>query len=151
MMPAKGRFAKISINEKGLPPGMWVVQKFDKWTGDVESKDAKERVLMNKPKTVEAEFKEDNTPGIINTLILGGVAVVGVLVYRTTHKTDVFGNGKNNKKVGRNNKSRSFDQFFNTNKDTINDEEEDTPLIAPKKNIIETLLSLIKKTGRGNT
>ena len=81
-----GRLVPISIDTRSTPPGMWSVSIFDRWTGDIESDSENERVMMNQPKTVIAEFRQDNTPGIVNSIILTAVAGVGGVVYLKTQK-----------------------------------------------------------------
>ena len=81
-----GRMVPISVDQKSAPPGMWSSKVFDRWTGDIESTDINDRVIINEPKTVIAEWRTDNTPGIINGAILAGVAGMAVVVYTKTQK-----------------------------------------------------------------
>jgi hypothetical protein len=80
-----GRMVPISVDTLSTPPGMWSVKAFDKWTGDIDSTSMNERVLMNKPKTVIAEFKQDSSPGIVNAIILAAAGGIGIIVYTKTH------------------------------------------------------------------
>ena len=90
---------------------MWSANTFQGWSGDVESINLKERVIMNEPKSVVAEWRVDNTPGIVNSFILGGIAVIGLVIYKKTHKAPTFGNAKNGLNS---NGTKPFDVFFNT-------------------------------------
>ena len=133
-----GRMAQISIKSPTIPPGLWSAQVFDKWTGDLESDTIKDRVVMNKPKIIVAEWREDSSPGIINALILGGVVVVGVVIYQKTNKMSFLKNGIKEF----NKEQKPFDVFFNTRKQTP--KYDTTPSFVQKKNkagsIIDWLL-----------
>jgi len=107
-----GKLAQISVKPDSIPPGMWSKSSFVKWSGDIDSDSTKARVVMTEPKTVIAEFKEDSTPGIINSVILVGVAAVGAVIYKKTHKAPTF--GTNGKTETKNKKQNGFDLFFNT-------------------------------------
>ena len=90
-----GRMVPISITAPSTPPGMWSTYKFDGWTGDIESTDMKERIIINAPKIVIAEWREDNTPGIINGIILAGVGGFAAVVLIKTQKNNLLrNNGK---------------------------------------------------------
>ena len=106
-----GRLAQISVKKPSVPPGMWSTVVFDEWTGDLESKDPNDRVVMNKPKVIIAQWREDNSPGFVNALILGGVAAVGVVIYTKTNKMAFL--HKDKKKTA---DQKPFDQFFNLRK-----------------------------------
>ena len=126
-----GRLATVSLKESSTPPGMWTSNKFDKWTGDIDSETSKARVIMNGPKTVIAEFKEDNTPGIINSVILIGVAAVGAVIYKKTHKAPSF--GTNEKKEINGNKPKAFESFFNTRTNSITTQGTSNVISKPSK------------------
>jgi len=115
----------------GAPPGMWSVKTFDKWTGDVEGSQTSDRIIMSGPRTVIAEWKLDNTPGIINGGILAGIAGIGALVYIKTHKKANL-----EAKISKL-KPESFEKFF-----SLRSSKEPTPSFykKPKKNIIDWLL-----------
>ena len=81
-----GRLVPISVDTRSTPPGMWSVHTFDRWTGDIESDSENERVIMNNPKTIIAEFRQDNTPGIINSIILTSVIGIGGFAYMKIQK-----------------------------------------------------------------
>lgn len=81
-----GRVVPISVDTRSTPPGMWSISIFDRWTGDISSSDINERVVMNEPKTIIAEYKQDNTPGIMNSFILAAIGGIGLFVYTKTQK-----------------------------------------------------------------
>ena len=72
-----GKLARISIQTTSIPEGFWSSNNFDRWIGDYEGDSAYATVIVNKPKTVIAEWKQDSTPGIYNSLILAGLAAAG--------------------------------------------------------------------------
>ena len=132
-----GRMAQISAETPSIPAGMWSTQVFDKWVGDIDSTSMKDRVLMNKPKNVIAEWRVDNTPGIINSIILGGIVGVGILIYAKTR------NGKLSSSNGKNNPStlqRPFESFFNLRSRSVNPQQKTSPIIA-KENRLKSILS----------
>ena len=105
-----GRLVPISIEQRSVPAGMWSSKTFDKWIGDVEGEEINQRILMNGPKVAIAEWRSDDSPGIINGIILAGVAGIAGVVYAKTRKSKVFENGKI--KNGLNGATKSFDKFF---------------------------------------
>jgi len=124
-----GRMVPISVTAPSTPPGMWSTYKFDGWTGDIVSADMKGRVIVNEPKIVMAEWKEDNTPGIINGIILAGVGSFAVVVLIKTQKNNLL--HKNNKKEV-NGKAESFEKYFILRKRTP-DSKEQIPSFMEKK------------------
>jgi len=124
-----GRMVPISVVEQTTPPGLWTAQKFDRWVGDIDSEDMKERVIMNKPKTVIAEWKIDNTPGIINSIILAGVVGIAVVVYTKTRKSNLMNLGKKNSQNGNEN---SFEKFFST-RNSPSESASNTPTFLAKQ------------------
>ncbi len=126
-----GRMVPVSVDQKSAPPGMWSSKVFDRWTGDIESTDINERVIINEPKTVIAEWRTDNTPGIINGAILAGVAGMAVLVYTKTQKNKT----KSAKTIMEN---LPFEKFLSLR----NKKPENTPSFynKPKRNILDWLL-----------
>ena len=127
-----GRMVPISVDQRSTPPGMWSVKVFDRWTGDVDSTNLNERVIVNQPKTVIAEWKTDNSPGIINGVILAGIAGIAALVYTKTQKNK----GNSKKYLGM--EKLSFDKFLSMRSKP----QENTPSFynKPKKNILDWLL-----------
>lgn len=105
-----GRLVPISIEQKSIPVGMWSSKTFDKWTGDVEGTEINQRVMMSGPKVAIAEWKTDDSSGIMNGIILAGVAGIAGVVYVKTRKSKLFENGKI--KNGINGAAQSFDKFF---------------------------------------
>ena len=126
-----GRMVPVSVDQKSAPAGMWSSKVFDRWTGDIESTDINERVIINEPKTVIAEWRTDNTPGIINGLILAGVAGMAVLVYTKTQKNKT----KSAKTIMEN---LPFEKFLSLR----NKKPENTPSFynKPKRHILDWLL-----------
>ena len=127
-----GRMVPFSIDTSSIPPGMWSASVFDQWTGDVESTQTSDRVIMMEPKSVIAVWKTDNTPGIINGAILAGVAAFAVVIYTKTHKKANL-----NSKIPELGKA-SFEKFFSLR----NSQQDTSPSFykKPKKNILDWLL-----------
>jgi len=110
---------------------MWSTQVFDKWTGDHDDNSMKSRVLMNMPKNVIAEWKEDSTPGIINSIVLGGVAVVGFVIYtKSRGGTLSLHNGKNKSSKLQ---EKPFENFFNTRSRSFESSEKTDSIISNVK------------------
>jgi len=108
-----GSYVPIKAMVPSTPAGMWTTLTFEKWTGDIDSSKERDRVLINRPKTVIAEWEEDNTPGIINSIVLGGIAAGGMLLFlKTRNGKSPFSNKKNNYNI--NNKEGAFEKFFKT-------------------------------------
>ena len=68
---------------------------------------------MNSPKTIVAEWKEDKTPGIINSLIMAGLAGFGIFVYSKTH-TKISAGRKHVRELI--DEAKPFEKFFNLRK-----------------------------------
>jgi len=127
-----GRMVPISVTSPTTPPGMWSTYKFDSWTGDIEGTSMNERVIMSEPRTVIAEWREDNTPGIINALILAGVGSFAAVVLIKTRKNSLL---NNNGKKEIKDKAQAFEKFFSFRKNG-----------APSK---ELTPSFMEKKGKG--
>jgi len=127
-----GRMVAFSIDKSSTPPSMWSANVFDEWTGDVESKQTSDRVIMTEPKSVIAVWKTDNSPGIINGILLAGIAGVAVVIYTKTHKKANL-----NSKIPELGKA-SFEKFFSLR----NSKQDTSPSFykKPKKNILDWLL-----------
>jgi len=127
-----GRMVPLSVDQRSTPPGMWSSKTFDKWSGDLESTDMNERIIMTEPKTVIAEWKTDNTPGIINGAILAGVGGMAALIYTKTQKNKT----KSIKTLSMEN--LPFEKFLSLRKKS----PENTPSFynKPKRNILNWLL-----------
>jgi len=123
-----GRLVPISVASDSTPPGMWSMNKFDRWVGDIDSTKVKERVIMNGPKTVIAEWREDNTPGIINSIILGGIVVVSVVVFTKTRKNQLYASLKKKSNIE---EIKPFEKFFSTRKHPK--DSDSTPSFIQKK------------------
>ena len=128
-----GKMVQISAETPSIPAGMWSTQVFDKWTGDHDDNSMKSRVLMNMPKNVIAEWKEDSTPGIINSIVLAAVGGATVLIYRKTQ------NGKssslNDKKYQKLQEQGNFDKFFTTRSRTFDSSQQSSPIISKPSGI----------------
>jgi len=105
-----GRIAPISVKVPSTPPGMWSFQQFDRWSGDHESELISDRVIMNEPKSIVAEWKESYGPGLVNTLIMLGVAGGGMFIYTKTRNKFSNKNGSKSSK-----ENVSVEKFFNLN------------------------------------
>jgi len=84
---------------------------------------------MNKPKTVIAEWKQDSTPGIFNSLIIGGLAIVGIVIYSKTHNRITI--RKNVKELI--DDSKPFEKFFSLRKRKSGSDQHPSFYNKPKK------------------
>ncbi len=135
-----GRLVTIKVKEPVSPSGFWTSNIFDKWTGDHEDDSTRARVLMNNPKTVIAEWKEDQTPGIINSIVLAGVAAVGIVIFTKTRNGKFFINGKKNHSKP---EPKPFDNLFNTSGQGFNMSQKSSSLVSKQsklKSILDWLL-----------
>jgi len=141
-----GRLAPIKVKEPSTPAGFWSAQTFDKWSGDIDSKNIRERVLMNQPKNVIAEWKEDRTAGIMNSLVLAGVAAVGVVIYVKSRngKTHVL----KKKKAPPINAQSGFDKFFNTASSDLFSEQKKSAFGPSKKGKMGSIFSWLMGGGK---
>ena len=131
-----GRLVPISAKMPSKPAGMWSAFSFDRWTGDYDGDTPNGRVILNEPKTVIAEWKEDNTPAIVNSVILAGVAGVAILIYSKTRNGKLpLINGKlpsiKYRKPIIINEEDSFDKYFNTRSRSF--ENNQPPSIIPSQ------------------
>ncbi|MGI0040840.1 MAG: InlB B-repeat-containing protein [Nitrosopumilaceae archaeon] len=108
-----GKFGRLEVRSSSIEQSLWSATIFDKWTGDLESTYSKDKILMNSPKTVVAEWKEDKTPGIINSLILGGLVGFGIFVYSKTHMKISAGRKHVQELID---DAKPFEKFFNLRK-----------------------------------
>jgi len=131
-----GRMVPFSVSVPSNPPGLWTAYVFDKWTGDVDSTSQNERIIMNQPKTVIAEWRSDSTPGMTNSIILALVGGIAILVYSKTQKNKLIIKEKNKKKNG-----KSFDKFFTLRKKSPIDDN--TPSFVTKKSTASFIFSWI--------
>lgn len=79
-----GSVVPISVSNPTQPPGMWSSYSFVGWSGDIDDTSPTARVIMAGPRSVVAEWEVDNTPGIINGIILGALGIAGYFVYSKT-------------------------------------------------------------------
>ena len=91
-----------------------------------------ERIIMTEPRTVIAEWKTDNTHGIINGAILAGVGGMAALIYTKTQKNK----SKSIKNLSMEN--LPFEKFLSLRKKT----PDTSPSFynKPKRNILNWLL-----------
>jgi len=136
-----GRMVPISVAIPTNPPGLWTSYTFDRWTGDIDSIKENERLIMNEPKTVIAEWKNDNSPGIINSIILAAVGGIAIVVYSKTQKGNL---GRKNKEIK--DTAKSFEKFFTTRKNKKVDDE--MPTFVQKKSGVGSVLDWL--LGRGS-
>lgn len=125
-----GKVARFWVKEATTTPGFWTAYTFVKWSGDHEGSDTHSQIIMNTPKVVIAQWKEDNTPGILNSLILAGVGVTGIIVYSKTHKSI---------KIGRNqvkdliDDAKPFEKFFALRKRKADSDQHPSFYVKQKK------------------
>ena len=128
-----GRLAPIKVTQLSTPAGFWSSQTFDKWGGDIDSDKVRERVVMNGPKTVIAEWKEDQTAGIMNSLVLAGVAAVGAVIFFKSRSGKPHVSKQ--KEVSNINTESGFDKFFNTTRGTSNSVQTKSTFVSKKKSM----------------
>jgi len=126
-----GKIARIEVKTLTAQQDLWKAFVFDKWSGDLESTSTKETVLMNSPKTVIAEWKEDNSPAIINSVIFAGLAGFGIFVYSKTH-TKISAGRKHVKDLI--DDAKPFEKFFNLRKRSPQMDQHPSFYQKPKKN-----------------
>jgi hypothetical protein len=107
-----GKIARIEARTPSIEQTFWSATVFDKWIGDLESSSLKDTIIMNSPKTIIAEWKEDKTTGAINSLILAGLAVFGIFVYSKTH-TKISAGRRVKELID---DAKPFEKFFNLRK-----------------------------------
>jgi len=132
-----GRLIPISAKMPSTPPGVWSSISFDKWQGDYDGDTPNGRVIMNEPKTVIAEWKEDKTPGIFNSIILAAVGGVAILIYNKTRPGKL--NFKRVKKPVTSTEQGDFDKFFNTRTRSF-DTSQQSPLVPSKPKGIQKII-----------
>ena len=125
-----GKMASIKVKTPTVSEDLWSATVFDKWSGDYEGTALKQRVLINEPKTVVAEWKEDRSPGLINGLILAGLAAAGIVVYSKT-RTKISMGKKHVKDLI--DETRPFEKFFNLRKRQPNMNQHPSFYKKPKK------------------
>ncbi|MDH3278231.1 MAG: hypothetical protein OEM21_09060 [Nitrosopumilus sp.] len=108
-----GSVVPISVSNPTQPPGMWSSYSFVGWSGDIESQSPTAKVIMSGPRSVVAEWQVDNTPGIINGIILGALGIAGYFVYtKTKNRGGSMTNIINTKKDGFSFDRRSLDSLI---------------------------------------
>jgi len=139
-----GRLVPISAKIPSKPAGTWTSNSFAGWTGDYDGASPNGRVIMNEPKTVIAEWKEDSTPGILNGIILAGVGGVAILIYSKTRNGKLSSiNEKLKSLKGKKqipiNEEDSFDKFFNTRSRSFESDQSSTLIPSQPKGIKKTV------------
>lgn len=125
-----GKVARFSVKDTTTTPGFWTAYTFVKWTGDHEGTDKSGIIIMSTPKTIIAEWKEDNTPGILNSFILAGVGAAGIFIYSKTHKSI---------KISRNqvkdliDEAKPFEKFFSLRKRKSDSDQHPSFYVKRKK------------------
>lgn len=135
-----GRLVPIAAKAPSAPIGMWSKLSFDRWVGDYEGDTPNARVVINGPKTVIAEWKDDNSPAIANSLILGLIGGVGIFIFSKTRNGKLASLTRKKPAVVKEEKV-GFDKFFDTRGSSLSNPA--TPLIKSKKgfsNILDWLL-----------
>jgi hypothetical protein len=108
-----GSVVPISIRNPTEPPSMWSTYSFAGWSGDIEATTPSAKVVMSGPKTIVAEWQVDNSPGIINGIILGALGIAGYFIYsKTKSKGGTMTNIINTKKDGFSFDRRNLDSFI---------------------------------------
>jgi len=125
-----GKIARFEVRTPTAQQDMWKSFVFDKWSGDFESTSTKEKVIMNSPKTIIAEWKEDNSPAIINSVIFAGLAGFGIFVYSKTH-TKISAGRKHVKDLI--DDAKPFEKFFNLRKRSPQMDQHPSFYQKPKK------------------
>ncbi|MGI0040793.1 MAG: InlB B-repeat-containing protein [Nitrosopumilaceae archaeon] len=125
-----GKIARLEVKTPTAQQDLWKAFVFDKWSGDLESTDTRETILMNSPKTVIAEWREDSSPAIINSAIFAGLAGFGVFVYSKTH-TKIAAGRKHVKELI--DETKPFEKFFNLRKRSPQMDQHPSFYQKPKK------------------
>lgn len=107
-----GKIARVAMQTPTISQNFWSSVNFDGWIGDYEDEGTHATIIMNKPKVVIAQWKEDSSPGIYNSLILAGLAIAGAVIYSKTHNRFSF--RKNVKELI--DESKPFEKFFSLRK-----------------------------------
>jgi hypothetical protein len=131
-----GTLVPISVKMPSQPPGMWTTYSFEGWSGDIESKSPSTKIIVNGPKSLIAEWREDSTPGIINGLILAGVGVTGFFIYNKTRKSGRFNSAIKSKHGNYPGDRRGIDAVLQHDKSKID---------IPPKNSFQQDIRLPKK------
>jgi hypothetical protein len=115
-----GTLVPISVKIPSQPPGMWTTYSFVGWSGDIDSTSPTAKIIVNGPKSVIAEWREDSTPGIINGVILVGVGVAGFFIFNKTRKSGRFNSSLKSKYGDYPGDRRGIDAVLQHNKSSSN-------------------------------
>ena len=124
-----GKIARVAMQTPTISQNFWSSTVFDGWIGDFEDDSTHITIIMNKPKVIIAQWKEDSSPGIYNSLILAGLAIAGVVIYSKTHTRFSF--GKNVKELI--DDSKPFEKFFSLRKRSTPSDQHPSFYSKPKK------------------
>ena len=124
-----GKIARIAIQNPSTSQGFWTSYNFERWVGDYEDTSQYGTVIVNKPKTVIAQWKQDSTPGIYNSLILAGLGMSGIVIYSKTHNR--FSIRKNVKDLI--DEAKPFEKFFSLRKRSLSSDQHPSFYTKPKK------------------
>lgn len=81
-----GSMAPISVKQPGIPPGAWLTYAFAGWSGDFEGNLPSARIIVKSPLRIAAEWRDDYTPAIFNSMTLAGVGAIGFVIFNKTRK-----------------------------------------------------------------
>ena len=124
-----GKLARFGIQTPSTSQGFWTSNTFDRWVGDYEGDSAHGTIVVSEPKTIIAEWRQDSTPGIYNSLILAGLAAAGIVIYSKTHHRISF--GKNVRELI--DESKPFEKFFSLRKGSSKSDQHPSFYSKPKK------------------
>jgi len=124
-----GKMARVSMQTPNVSQDFWSSTVFDGWIGDFEDDSTHVMIIMNKPKIVIAQWKQDSSPGIYNSLILAGLAIAGVVIYSKTHNRISF--HKSVKELI--DESKPFEKFFSLRKRSSSTDQHPSFYSKPKK------------------
>lgn len=141
-----GRLVPISVETASIPLGMWSKISFDGWHGDYVSESTNGRVIISGPKTVIAEWKEDNSPAIANSFILALVGISAIIVYSKTRNGQLAKLSKRMPKKVKREEEVGFEKFFNTRSTNFNNLNT-TPMTKSQKPMSKILDWLLGRNG----
>jgi hypothetical protein len=81
--------APVLLKDTIIPQDFWTTTIFTGWSGDASGEGDRIAINMNKPKTVIAEWKDDDSTGINNIMILVGAGVAGAIVFVKSRKNKI--------------------------------------------------------------
>ena len=124
-----GKIARLAMQTPITSQNFWSSNVFDGWVGDYQDDSTHGTVIMNKPKTIIAQWKQDSSPGIFNSAILAGLALAGIVIYSKTRHRISF--GKNVKELI--DETKPFEKFFSLRKKSESLDQHPSFYKKPKK------------------